>query len=80
MQGITARVQETLQSYIKCAIQIMDIPHDTSCHRRNMVDTSFHTNLYVIHFLGSMTLPVAVQTCIFMSNRQLNICLHQYHS
>lgn len=53
----------------------MGISHDISCHRINMVNTSSHTRLYVIHFLGSTTLPAAVQICIFMSNRPLNMCL-----
>lgn len=53
----------------------MDISHDTSCHRRNMINASFHTSLYVINFLGSTTLPAAVHTRISTSIRQLNICL-----
>lgn len=75
MQGRIGRVQGTLQSYIKCAILIIDISPDTSCHRRNIVNTSFHTSLYVIHFLGSTTLPAAVQICILTSNNQLSMCL-----
>lgn len=40
-----------------------------------MVHTSFHTSLYYLIFLGSTTLPAAVQICIFMSDRQLSMCL-----